>query len=93
MFAHYLLPLSFVFPECTGVPLAPLQPNDEDPLMAVVNILELNWISIQEILELTRRVLTRMFVGLWLKKRADMPADDLKKMPQPLTPLKILFWR
>jgi hypothetical protein len=48
--------------------------------MGVVNLLELNWISIQEILELTRRVLTRMFVGLWPKKRADMLADDLKKL-------------
>jgi hypothetical protein len=25
-------------------------------------------------------VLTRIFVGLWPKKRADMPADDLKKL-------------
>jgi hypothetical protein len=25
-------------------------------------------------------MLTRIFVGLWLKKRADMPADDLKKL-------------
>jgi hypothetical protein len=48
--------------------------------MAAVNLMELNWISIQEILELTRRVLTRIFVGLWPKKRADMPADDLKKL-------------
>jgi hypothetical protein len=48
--------------------------------MAAVNLLELNWISVQEILELTRRVLTWVFVGLWPKKRADMPADDLKKL-------------
>jgi hypothetical protein len=48
--------------------------------MAAVNLLELNWISVQEILELTRRVLTRVFAGLWPKKRADMPADDLKKL-------------
>jgi hypothetical protein len=48
--------------------------------MAAVNLLESNWISIQEIVKLTHRVLTRMFVGLWLKKRADMPADDLKKL-------------
>jgi hypothetical protein len=60
--------------------LAPLQPDDKDPLMAVVNSLESNWISIQEILELTHRVLTRIFVRLWPKKRADMPADDLKKL-------------
>jgi hypothetical protein len=35
---------------------------------------------VQEILVLTRRVLTWIFVGLWQKKRADMPADDLKKL-------------
>jgi hypothetical protein len=60
--------------------LAPLQPDDEDPLMAAVNLLELNWISVQEVLELTRRMLTRIFVGLWPKKRVDMPTDDLKKL-------------
>jgi hypothetical protein len=48
--------------------------------MAAVNLLELNWISVQEVLELTRRVLTQFFVGLCPKKRADMPADDLKKL-------------
>jgi hypothetical protein len=32
----------------TGVSSAPLQPDD-DPLMAAVNLLESNWISIQEI--------------------------------------------
>jgi hypothetical protein len=77
-----------VFAECTGVPLAPLQPNDEDPLMVAVNFLELNWISIQEILELTRRVLTRIFVGLWPKKRADMPADDPKKLAEAFDTVK-----
>jgi hypothetical protein len=66
--------------ENAGVSLAPLQPNDEDPLMAAVNLLESNWISVQEILELTRHVLTRMFVGLSPKKRVDMLADDLKKL-------------
>jgi hypothetical protein len=60
--------------------MAPLRPDDEDPLMAAVNLLELNWMSVQEVLELTRRVLTWIFVGLWLKKKADMPADDLKKL-------------
>jgi hypothetical protein len=62
------------------VSLAPLQLDDEDPLMAAVNLLELNWISVHEVLELTRRVLTRIFVWLWPKKRADMPVDDLKKL-------------
>jgi hypothetical protein len=27
-------------------------------------------------------VLTRMFVGLWPKKRAEMPVDDLKKLAE-----------
>jgi hypothetical protein len=60
--------------------VASLQPDDEDPLMAAVNFLESNWISILEVLELTHHVLTQIFVGLWPKKKADMPADDLKKL-------------
>jgi hypothetical protein len=28
----------------------------------------------------TRRVLTRFFIGLWPKKKADMPTADLKKL-------------
>jgi hypothetical protein len=37
-------------------------------------------ISIQEIFELANRVLTRIFVGLWPKQKADMLASDLKKL-------------
>jgi hypothetical protein len=48
--------------------------------MAVVNLLKLNWMSVQEVLELTHRVLTRIFVGLWPKKKASMPADNLKDL-------------
>jgi hypothetical protein len=65
--------------EHTGVSLAPVQPGD-DPLMTAVNLLESNWISIQEIFELASRVLTRIFVGLWPKQKADVPAADLKKL-------------
>jgi hypothetical protein len=68
-----------VFAKNTGVSLAPLQPDD-DPLMAAVNLLESNWISIQEILELASRVLMQIFVGLWPKKKADVPTTDLKKL-------------
>jgi hypothetical protein len=70
----------FLLAEKIGVSLAPLQPVDEDPLMAAVNLLKLHWISVQEVLELTRRVLSRIFVGLWPKKKADMPTDNLKKL-------------
>jgi hypothetical protein len=48
--------------------------------MAAVNLLEANWISVQEIFELASRVITRIFVGLWPKQKADMPADDLRKL-------------
>jgi hypothetical protein len=48
--------------------------------MAAVNLLESNWISIQEIFELASHVLTRIFIGLWPKQKADVPAADLKKL-------------
>jgi hypothetical protein len=50
--------------------------------MAVVNLLEANWISVQEIFELVNRVLTRMFVGLWPKQKAEVPNNDLKKLAE-----------
>jgi hypothetical protein len=48
--------------------------------MATVNLLEANWISVQEIFELPSRVLTRIFVGLWLKQKGEVPDSDLKKL-------------
>jgi hypothetical protein len=65
--------------EHTGVSSSSLQPDD-DSLMAAVNLLEANWISIQEIFELASRVLTWIFVGLWPKQKADKPDNDLKKL-------------
>jgi hypothetical protein len=51
---------------------------DEDHLLAAVSLLEANWISVREIFELVNRVLTRIFVGLWPKKKANVP--DLKNL-------------
>jgi hypothetical protein len=65
--------------EHTGVSSASLQPDD-DSLMATVNLLESNWISIQEIFELISRMLTWIFVGLWPKQKADVPDADSKKL-------------
>jgi hypothetical protein len=48
--------------------------------MAAVNLLEPNWISVQEIFELASRVLTQIFIGLWPKQRAEVPETDLKKL-------------
>jgi hypothetical protein len=50
--------------------------------MAAVNLLEANWISIQEIFELVNRVLTWMFVGLWPKQKAEVLNNDLKKLAE-----------
>jgi hypothetical protein len=63
--------------------------------MAVVNLLEANWISIREIFELVNRVLTRIFVGLWPKQKSEVPVNDIKKLAQafnttddPILPMK-----
>jgi hypothetical protein len=45
--------------------------------MPAVNLLKENWISIQETFELVNHVLSRLSVGLWQKKRATVPKDNL----------------
>jgi hypothetical protein len=65
--------------EYTGASASTLQ-LDNDPLMAAVSLLEANGISVQEIFELVNRVLTRIFVGLWSKQKAEVPDKDVKKL-------------
>jgi hypothetical protein len=60
------------FAEYIEVSASTLQPDD-DPLLAAVSLLEANWISVQEIFELVNRALTRIFVGLWPKQKAEVP--------------------
>jgi hypothetical protein len=48
--------------------------------LAAVSLLEVNWISIQEIFELAGRVLTQIFIGLWPKQKAGIENADLKKL-------------
>jgi hypothetical protein len=50
--------------------------------MAAVSLLEANWISVQEIFELVNRVLTRIFVGLCPKQKAEVPNNYVKKLAQ-----------
>jgi hypothetical protein len=66
----------FYCAELTGVSPSSLQ-TDDDPLMDAVNLLEENWISIQETFELVGRVLSRLLVGLWPKRRSAMPKGNL----------------
>jgi hypothetical protein len=65
------------FAEYSEVSTSTLQ-LDEDPLLAAVSLLEANWISVREIFELVNRMLTRIFVGLWPKKKANI--QDLKNL-------------
>jgi hypothetical protein len=74
--------------EKIGVSWKLWQPDTEDPLLAVVDFLESNWKLVQEVLQLTHRVLMRMFVGLWLKKKEEMPVDNLKKLAEAFDTLE-----
>jgi hypothetical protein len=76
---HLSLLFFFICAEFTGVSPSALQ-TDDDPLMNAVNLLEENWISIQETFELVGRVLSRLFAGLWPKNRAAIPKDNLTEL-------------
>jgi hypothetical protein len=65
--------------EITGVSPSSL-PTDDDPLMDAVTQLEVNWIPVQETFELVGRVLSRLFVGLWPKRKAMMPRDNFVEL-------------
>jgi hypothetical protein len=85
-FTHRYFPLlrllcSLGSTEHTKVSLSTL-PSNNDPLMAAVSLLEANWTSVQEIFELVNRVLTRIFVGLWPKQKAEVPNNDVRKLAQ-----------
>jgi hypothetical protein len=78
-FLSFSLLSSFYCAGFTGVSSSSLQPDD-DPLMTAVNLIEANWISIQETFELVSRVLSWLFVGLWPKKTATVPKDNLMNL-------------
>jgi hypothetical protein len=58
----------------------PTSQSADDPLLAAVDLLEANWISVQDVFELVRCILSRMFVGLWPKKRLEVPVSDLGQL-------------
>jgi hypothetical protein len=72
----------FVFLCCAGFTKVSSSslPSGDDPLLTAVNLLEANWISIQETFELVSRVLSRLFIGLWPKKKAEVPKDNLENL-------------
>jgi hypothetical protein len=56
------------------------QASSEDLLLDAVDVLESNWKLARNILQQTRHVLIRMFVGLFSKKKDEMLADNLQKL-------------
>jgi hypothetical protein len=56
------------------------QGSAKDPLLDAIDMLESNWKLAWDVLRRTRHVLIRMFVGLFPKKRDEMPADNLRKL-------------
>jgi hypothetical protein len=74
--------------EKIGVSWKLWQPDTEDHLLAAVDLLDSNWKLVQEVLQPTRRVLMRMFVGLWPKNKEEMPVDNLKKLPEAFDTLE-----
>jgi hypothetical protein len=83
-----LVPPFYGAAEKIGVSSELRQLDIEDPLLAAVDLLEVNWKLVQEVLQLTRRMLTWMFVGLWPKKRGEMPVDNLKKLAETFDTLE-----
>jgi hypothetical protein len=54
--------------------------NSKDPLLDAVDVLESNWKLSRDVLQQTRHVLIRMFVGLFPKKSDEMSANNLRKL-------------
>jgi hypothetical protein len=52
----------------------------KDPLLDSVEVLESNWRLARDVLQQTHHVLTRMFVGLFLRKKDELPAGNLRKL-------------
>jgi hypothetical protein len=54
--------------------------SDKDPLLDSVDILESNWRLARDVLQRTRHVLTHMFVGLFPRKKDELPVGNLMKL-------------
>jgi hypothetical protein len=56
------------------------QESAKDRLLDAVEVLESNWRLARDVLQRTRHVLTRMFVGLFPRKKDELPAGNLRKL-------------
>jgi hypothetical protein len=60
----------------------------KDPLLDVVGLLELNCRNVKNVLQKARHVLPRLFVGLFPKKRKEMPTGNLRQLVDAFDTLK-----
>jgi hypothetical protein len=60
----------------------------KEPLLDSVNVLELNWRNVRDVLQQTRHVLPPLFVGLFLKKKDEMPVDNFRKLVEAFDTLE-----
>jgi hypothetical protein len=74
--------------EKIGVSWKLRQPNTKDPLLAAVDLLESNWKLVQDVLQLTHRMLMRIFVELSPKEKDEMPVDNLRKLAEAFDTLE-----
>jgi hypothetical protein len=63
----------------------------KDPLLDSVDVLESNWRLARDVLQRTRHVLTRMFAGLFPRKKDELPPAISGRWSKPLIPSKTLF--
>jgi hypothetical protein len=59
-------------------------------LLDIVGILESNWRNVRNILQQTRHVLPRLFVGLFPKKKKDMLIRNLRNLVEAFDTLEDL---
>jgi hypothetical protein len=62
----------------------------KDPLLDTVGVLESNWKNFRNILQKTRHMLPRLFVGLFPKKKDEMPVGNLRKLVEAFDTLEDL---
>jgi hypothetical protein len=74
--------------EKIGVSWKLWQPDTEDPLLAVVDLLESNSKLVQDVLQLTRHALMHIFVGLWTKNKEEMPVNNLRNLVEAFNTLE-----
>jgi hypothetical protein len=65
----------------------------KDPLLDSVDVLESNWRIVRDVLQRTRHVLPRLFIGLFLKKKDEMPIGNLRKLAEAFDTLEDLVLR